>query len=57
VAIDGTPADLQARRASCSVLEESGRTQELAREAAALEADLLAGRWILDRPAWELTAS
>lgn len=27
-----------------------------ASEAAALEADWLAGRWMLDRPAWELTA-
>ncbi len=57
VTIAGAPADLQARRASCAILEESGRTQALAREAAGLEADLLAGRWTLDRPAWELTAS
>ncbi len=57
VAIEGAPADLQARRASCAILEESGRTEALAREAAGLEADVLAGRWTLDRPAWELTAS
>jgi len=56
IAIEGMPADLLARRASCSVLDESGRTQELAREAAALEAGFLAGRWMLDRPAWELAA-
>ncbi len=57
VAIEGAPADLQARRAFCAILEESGRTEALAREAAGLEADVLAGRWTLDRPAWELTAS
>ncbi len=56
VAIDGMPADLLASRASCSVLEESGRKQELEREAAALEIDFLAGRWMLDQPAWELAA-
>ena len=56
IAIDGMPADLLARRATCSIFLESGGEQELAQEAAALEADLLAGRWILDQPAWELTA-
>lgn len=54
--IDGLPADLVARTAVCSVLEESGRQSELDREAAALEADFLAGRWTLDRTAWEFTA-
>ncbi|HEX8030220.1 MAG TPA: HAMP domain-containing sensor histidine kinase [Vicinamibacterales bacterium] len=57
VTIAGAPADLQARRGSGAVLQASNRTQELAREAAALEADLLAGRWTLDRAAWELTAA
>src|SRR5580692_7646312 len=33
VAIDKMPADLLARRAACSVLEESGRKQELSSEA------------------------
>jgi signal transduction histidine kinase len=56
MAIDGIPADLVARTAICSVFEESGRKSELDRESAALESDLLAGRWPLDRPAWELTA-
>ena len=55
-AIDGIPADLVARTASCEVLEESGHKHELDREAAALESDFLAGRWALDRPAWELSA-
>ena len=54
IAIDDIPVDLLARRAMCAVLEESGSGEELNREAAALEADLLAGRWALDRPAWEL---
>ncbi|MBK5292281.1 MAG: GHKL domain-containing protein [Acidobacteriia bacterium] len=57
VAIDGIPADLVARRAACSILEESGNRPELRREAAALEADFLAGRWMLDQPAWELAAA
>ena len=57
VAIEGIPADLVARRAVCSVLEEAGRTQELGEETASLEDDFLAGRWMLDQPAWELTAT
>jgi signal transduction histidine kinase len=57
VAIAGAPADLQARRGSSAVLQASNRTQELAREAKALEADLLAGRWTLDRAAWQLTVA
>jgi signal transduction histidine kinase len=56
IAIDNMPADLLARRAICSILAKSGNTQELDRQAAALEEDLLAGKWVLDRPAWELTA-
>jgi len=54
IAIDDVPVDLLARRAMCVVLEEAGSREELNREAAALEADLLAGKWALDRPAWEL---
>jgi hypothetical protein len=44
------PANFVARRALCSVLDESGRKQELRQEAAALDADFLAGRWVLDQP-------
>jgi two-component system phosphate regulon sensor histidine kinase PhoR len=55
--IDGLPADLVARRAICFVLQDAGRSTELMREAHALEADLLTGRWGLDRPSWELTAA
>ena len=56
VALYDVPADLLARRAVCSLLDESGRKADLARAAAALETDFLAGRWMLDRPGWELTA-
>ena len=56
VAIADVPADLQARRAICDILDESGRKTELARAAASLESDFLAGRWMLARPDWELTA-
>jgi signal transduction histidine kinase len=57
VAIAGAPADLQARRAICSVLADARRGHDLEREAASLEADLLSGRWLLDHSAWELTVS
>ena len=56
-AIDGIPADLVARTAICSISEESDNKGALGREVASLESDLLAGRWALDRPAWELTAA
>ena len=55
VTIEGAPASLQARRALCEVLADAERPADLAREAAALERDVLAGRWSVDRPAWELT--
>src|SRR5829696_5530584 len=57
VAIAGAPVDFQARRAICAVLADAGRMPELAREATALEADLLSGRWLIDRAAWELAAA
>ena len=57
VAIDGVPSDLEARRAICDVLAESGRKADLAREAASLQADFLAGQWKLEEPEWELTAA
>ena len=56
VAVVDAPADLQARRETCSVLEAAGRLDALSREAAALQADFIAGRWGLDQAAWELTA-
>lgn len=57
VTIEGVPADLIARRALCAVLEESGNTNELQREAVALEHDVLAGRWPLDRASWDVTVA
>jgi len=56
VAIDDVPADLQARRAICDIFDESGRKADLVREATSLQADFLAGRWMLRRADWELTA-
>jgi signal transduction histidine kinase len=56
VALDGMPADLLARRAACSVLEEDPNRAALAHQVASLEADFLAGRWSLDRTRWELAA-
>ena len=55
--IEGAPSDLQARRASVSVLEDAGRIDSMRVAAGALEADLLGGRWALDRAAWELTTA
>jgi signal transduction histidine kinase len=48
VAINGLPADLQARKTRCALFAEQSRTDDLHREAAAIEADLAAGRWRLD---------
>ena len=54
--IESMPADLLARRWLCDLLEESGRSGQLATEAAALREDLIAGRWRLDRAGWTLAA-
>lgn len=56
IAIEGSPADLVARSAICDVLSTAGTKSGLTREAEALESDLLAGRWDLDRAGWEFTA-
>jgi len=50
--VGGLPAELAARHARCSVLEELGRSEELAEEAASLHADLCRGRWRLSRGAY-----
>ncbi|UCF37497.1 MAG: hypothetical protein JSU96_01105 [Acidobacteriota bacterium] len=55
IAFNGMPADLLARRSICALLEEAGRQEELLGEASDLQGALLSGKWILDRPAWELT--
>ena len=52
VTLGGIPADLVARRARCSVLDELGRSEDLHREAAALDTDLRTGRWQLDRASY-----
>lgn len=52
VAISGHPADLLARRSRCALLEELARRHELRQEAAAIAADLRAGRWQLDRASY-----
>ena len=57
ISIAGIPADLAARRARCSLLAETGRSDELIREAEALHKDLSSGRWQLTHPAYELYAS
>lgn len=55
--IEGAPADLQARRAAAGMLADAGRVDAARARAAAIESDLLAGRWRLDRPAWALTVA
>jgi signal transduction histidine kinase len=57
ISIAGVPAELAGRRARCSLLAETGRSDELIREARALHEDLLSGRWQLTRPVYELHAS
>ena len=49
VSINSEPADLVARRARCSVLDEQSRAQELRQEAGTLATDLHSGKWQLDR--------
>jgi hypothetical protein len=57
LAIAGAPAICRrAARSARSWPKPAGRRNWRAR-LPALEADLLAGRWTLDRPAWELTAA
>jgi signal transduction histidine kinase len=56
VSIAGVPAGLAARQARCALLEETGRTEDLKREAGALLTDLLNGRYRLTRPIYQLHA-
>ena len=55
-AVGGLPAELVARHAYLPVLEELLRTDELQREAGALNVDLHAGRWHLTRAQYEFYA-
>jgi signal transduction histidine kinase len=49
----GLPAELVAREARGTVLEETGNRQDLRAEALLLRSALWSGRWRLLRPAWE----
>jgi signal transduction histidine kinase len=51
--IEGLPAELVAREARCSVLEETGRRDILEREARELYRDLARGHWQLRHAAWD----
>ena len=50
--VGGLPADLLARHARCTLLNELNRTTEVKRDAGLLYADLRNGRWKLDRSAF-----
>jgi len=52
ILISGVPADLAARRARCTLLEELGRRAELQQEAQSLHDDLRGRRWRLDRASY-----
>lgn len=54
--VEGLPAGLLARAASCELLFEMNRNAELAREAAALYLDLNNGRWKLARATYRFYA-
>lgn len=57
MSINGSPADLVARKTRCLLLKELGRSGELRQEAAALDADLDGGRWQLDRVSYQYVAA
>ena len=56
VTLGGVPAGLVARRARCALLAEMGRREDLQQAAGGLYADLLRGRWQLDRAVYEVHA-
>jgi signal transduction histidine kinase len=53
VAVFGDPASLVAAQARIRTLAAAGRTKEAENERASLRADLLAGRWAVDRVTFE----
>jgi two-component system phosphate regulon sensor histidine kinase PhoR len=53
VCIDGTPVDLAARKARCSMLAEMSRHAELLHEASSIDSDLRSGKWPLDQATYE----
>jgi len=57
ISINGSPADLVARKTRCLLLKELTRASELRQEAAALDADLDAGRWQLDRMSYQYVST
>lgn len=57
ISINGLPADLVARRMRCVLFKELARPSELRREAAALDADLAASHWPLDRTSYEYVSA
>jgi signal transduction histidine kinase len=54
--VGGLPAELLARHARCTLLDELKRTTEMKREASLLYANLHSGRWKLDRGAYRFYA-
>jgi signal transduction histidine kinase len=56
VAVGGVPAALIGIYARCKLLNEQSRSEELRREAVALERDLRSGRWALTAPVYWLYA-
>lgn len=54
--VNGLPAELLARDALCSMLEDAGHDVRLESEAAALDADLAKGRWKLSAAAYTFYA-
>jgi signal transduction histidine kinase len=54
--VGGLPAELLARHARCTLLDELKRTTEMKREARLLYANLHNGRWKLDRGAYRFYA-
>jgi two-component system phosphate regulon sensor histidine kinase PhoR len=57
ISIAGSPADLVARKTRCLLLKELARASELRQEAAALDRDLDAGRWQLDRVSYQYVST
>lgn len=55
--LGGWPADLRARKTRCDLLEQLGRRELLAAEAATLYADLHTGRWPLARSTFAFLTS
>jgi signal transduction histidine kinase len=53
---EGLPADMMALVARLSVLKETGRQEELRKEASVLLTGLWSGRWSLLHPTWEYYA-